>query len=72
MAISQHRHCNPLLLHNMADFHRSQPLVIDNGTAVIKAGLAGEDKPRGFLPSLVGRTKHVRVMPGGALEGSSV
>ena len=56
----------------MADFHHSQPFVLDNGTAVMKAGFAGEDKPRGYLGSLVGRAKHVRVMPGGALEGSSV
>lgn len=48
------------------------PMIIDNGTGVIKAGLAGNDKPSVFLGSVVGRPKHPRVMPGGALEGGSV
>lgn len=56
----------------MADWALQQPNVIDNGTGVIKAGLAGEDKPSLFVHNLVGRPKHLRVMPGGALEGSSV
>jgi centractin len=56
----------------MADWAHAPPHVIDNGTGVIKAGLAGEDKPSVFVHNLVGRPKHTRVMPGGALEGSSV
>jgi hypothetical protein len=56
----------------MADWQLAPPTVLDNGTGVIKAGLAGQDKPTVFLHSTVGRPKHVRVMPGGALEGSSV
>lgn len=48
----------------------NQPVVIDNGTGVIKAGFAGGEKPRVVFRSCVGRPKHVRVMPGGALEGS--
>ena len=50
----------------------NQPIVIDNGTGVLKAGFAGADKPRIVFRSCVGRTKHARVMPGGALEGSDV
>jgi centractin len=50
----------------------NQPIVIDNGTGVIKAGFAGVDKPRVVFRSCVGRTKHTRVMPGGSLEGSDV
>lgn len=50
----------------------NQPVVIDNGSGIIKAGFAGADKPRVVFRSIVGRTKHVRVMPGGALEGSEV
>lgn len=50
----------------------NQPIVIDNGTGVLKAGFAGVDKPRVVFRSLIGRTKHLRVMPGGSLEGSDV
>lgn len=50
----------------------NQPIVIDNGSGVIKAGFAGADKPRVVFRSCVGRTKHTRVMPGGALEGGDV
>mmetsp|Transcript_465 Transcript_465/g.475 ORF Transcript_465/g.475 Transcript_465/m.475 type:complete len:384 (+) Transcript_465:89-1240(+) len=50
----------------------NQPVVIDNGTGVLKAGFAGADKPRVVFRSYVGRTKHLRMMPGGALEGGDV
>lgn len=50
----------------------NQPIVIDNGSGVIKAGFAGADKPRVVFRSCVGRVKHLRVMPGGALEGSDI
>ncbi|KAJ8599015.1 hypothetical protein CTAYLR_007684 [Chrysophaeum taylorii] len=50
----------------------SQPVVVDNGTGVIKAGMAGGDRPSVIFPSTVGRPKHVRMMPGGALEGADV
>lgn len=46
----------------------NQPLVIDNGSGVIKAGFAGEQKPKCIFPNFVGRPKHTRVMAG-ALEG---
>jgi len=41
-------------------------LVIDNGTGVIKCGLAGDDRkgPKKF-PNIVGRPKHYKVMAGG-------
>jgi centractin len=48
----------------------NQPIVIDNGTGVLKAGFAGSDKPRVAFRSYIGRVKHQRVMPGGALDGS--
>jgi centractin len=51
---------------------RNQPIVIDNGTGVLKAGFAGADKPKVVFRSCVGRIKHSRVMPGGALEGSDL
>lgn len=50
----------------------NQPIVIDNGSSAIKTGFAGSDKPRVVLQSCIGRVKHTRVMPGGALEESDV
>lgn len=46
----------------------NQPIVIDNGTATVKAGFAGGAKPKVSIGNKVGRTKHMRIMPGGALE----
>ena len=39
-----------------------QPIVIDNGTGVLKAGFAGGERPSCVFPSCVGRTKHPRTM----------
>lgn len=47
-----------------------QPIVIDNGSGTIRAGYAGEDLPKCFFPSFVGRPKHLRVLAGG-LEGDT-
>ena len=44
------------------------PIVLDNGSGTIRAGFAGEDLPKCFFPSYVGRPKHIRAMAG-ALEG---
>jgi centractin len=52
-----------------ADVITNQPVVIDNGSGVLKAGFAGEDLPKSVFPSYVGRPKHVRVMAG-AVEGN--
>ena len=41
-----------------------QALVIDNGSGLMKAGLAGEDRPSLVFPSYVGRPKHRRILPG--------
>jgi len=38
------------------------PIVIDNGTGMIKAGFAGNPKPRYIFPSYVGTPKHKRSM----------
>lgn len=48
----------------------NQPVVFDNGSGTIKAGIAGEEQPKTFFPSYVGRPKHTRIMTGG-LEGDS-
>lgn len=39
----------------MAILEEFRPLVIDNGTRMIKAGFAGDDCPKVILPNLVGR-----------------
>ncbi len=41
-----------------------KPVVIDNGSGVIKAGMGGDDKPRAVFPCVVGRPKAGSVMPG--------
>ncbi|XP_052771540.1 alpha-centractin [Mya arenaria] len=50
------------------DVIANQPVVIDNGSGIIKAGFAGDQIPKYHFPNFVGRPKHVRVMAGG-LEG---
>ena len=50
----------------------NQPLVIDNGSGVMKAGFAGGEVPQVVFPSYVGTTKHMRLMPGGAYEEGEV
>lgn len=34
------------------------PVIIDNGTGLVKAGLAGDDAPSCCFPSCVGRPKY--------------
>jgi len=48
----------------------NQPVVIDNGSGVLKAGFAGVDHPKVLFPSFIGYPKHVRVMAG-AVEGDN-
>lgn len=55
-------------MESYADVIANQPVVIDNGSGVIKAGFAGDQVPKYHFPNFVGRPKHVRVMAG-ALEG---
>ncbi|KAJ2726679.1 centractin- actin- protein of the dynactin complex [Coemansia sp. Benny D115] len=50
------------------DVLTNQPVVIDNGSGVIKAGFAGDDQPKSFFSASVGRPKHLRMMAG-AVEG---
>ncbi|KAJ3430551.1 alpha-centractin [Anaeramoeba flamelloides] len=46
------------------------PLVIDNGSGMIKVGLAGDITPKCLFPSYVGKVKYMKVMAGG-LEGDT-
>ena len=38
------------------------PIVIDNGSGIIKAGFGGEEQPALIFNSYVGRPKHEKVM----------
>lgn len=42
----------------------NQPVVIDNGSGYIKAGFAGEERPKCYTPTIVGRPKYQKVMAG--------
>lgn len=52
----------------MTETLHNAPIVLDNGSGTIRAGFAGEDLPKCYFPSFVGRPKHTRVLAG-ALEG---
>eukprot|EP00941_MAST-03F_sp_MAST-3F-sp1_P003818 g3818.t1 len=45
-----------------------QPVVIDNGSGVIKSGFAGTEAPKCIFPAFIGRPKHQKAMVG-ALQG---
>lgn len=42
----------------------AQPVVVDNGSGMVKAGVAGEDAPSHVFPSIIGRPKHAGIMVG--------
>lgn len=42
----------------------AQPIVVDNGSGMVKAGIAGEDAPSHVFPSIIGRPKHAGIMVG--------
>ena len=52
----------------MSETLHNAPIVLDNGSGTIRAGFAGDDLPKCYFPSWVGRPKHLRVLAG-ALEG---
>lgn len=43
----------------------NQPIVIDNGSGILKAGFAGDQTPKINFVNYIGRPKHTRVMTGG-------
>jgi len=43
---------------------QQSPLVIDNGSGMVKSGFAGDDAPRAVFPSIVGRARHKASMVG--------
>ncbi|TVU24770.1 hypothetical protein EJB05_27227, partial [Eragrostis curvula] len=48
----------------MADGEDVQPVVIDNGSRMTKAGFAGDDEPRSVFPTMVGRPRQKDAMEG--------
>jgi actin-related protein len=48
----------------MCDEDENPAVVIDNGSGVVKAGIAGDDAPKVTFPSIVGRPKHESTMAG--------
>ncbi|CAI5708082.1 unnamed protein product [Peronospora destructor] len=56
----------------MTEMLGNQPVVIDNGSGLLKAGFAGGETPQIVFPSFIGSTKYTRMMPGGAYEGADV
>ena len=41
-----------------------EAIVIDNGSGMCKAGIAGDDNPKASFPSIVGRPKMQGIMVG--------
>ena len=41
-----------------------QIVIIDNGSGMMKAGIAGNEAPDAVFPALVGRPKHAQSMQG--------
>ena len=48
----------------MENYDNLQPLVIDNGSGMCKAGFAGDDAPRSVFPCIIGRPKTNEAMIG--------
>jgi len=49
-----------------------EPLVIDNGSGMVKAGFGGDDAPRSVFPSIVGTPKYHGAMVGMANKNSYI
>lgn len=49
----------------MSDGGDQKPIVIDNGSGMVKAGYGGEDAPCAVFSSIIGRPKGAQIMMGG-------
>jgi actin len=56
----------------MDDEESAAPLVIDNGSGMVKSGFSGDDAPRAVFPSIVGRAKHAASMVGMAQKDAYI
>lgn len=41
---------------------KNKPVIIDNGSGLIKAGFAGDDAPRSVFPSIIGRPLQLGIL----------
>lgn len=51
---------------------KKDTVVLDNGSGMVKAGIAGEDAPSVVFPAIVGRPKHATVMQGVATKSEYI
>ncbi len=56
----------------MSGYDDTIPLVVDNGSAMMKAGFAGEAAPRGHFPSIVGTPRYQGLVVGMGQKDSYV
>ncbi|CAK9441740.1 uncharacterized protein LODBEIA_P56080 [Lodderomyces beijingensis] len=49
----------------------NQPVVVDNGSGNLKAGFAGEEKPKTYASAIVGRPKYQKLMAGSLIPSST-
>ena len=56
----------------MENYYNLQPLVIDNGSGMCKAGFAGDDAPRSVFPCIIGRPKTNEAMIGITYEDAYI
>ncbi len=48
----------------MVDSNEQNAVVIDNGSGICKAGIAGDDNPSASFPAIVGRPRQQNFMIG--------
>ncbi|KRY32228.1 Actin, acrosomal process isoform [Trichinella spiralis] len=62
----------PSQFYSQMDPDSTRPVVIDNGSGVLKAGFAGDDAPISVFPSIIGRPRYQGVLIGMAEKSSYV
>ncbi len=55
----------------MSDTLYNQPIVIDNGSGNIRAGFAGDDRPKINYSNIIGSPKYTKVMPSSISENDT-
>ncbi|KAI5964247.1 ARP1 [Candida pseudojiufengensis] len=48
----------------------NQPIVVDNGSGNLKAGFAGEEKPKAYASAIIGRPKYQKLMTNSLISSS--
>ncbi|KRZ58427.1 Actin-1 -like protein [Trichinella nativa] len=62
----------PSQFYSQMDPDSTRPVVIDNGSGVLKAGFAGDDGPISVFPSITGRPRYPGVLIGMAGKSSYI